>query len=118
MGRRLVGAVALALLVASCRDEDIADEPILPDNVDASVAECGVVEAVPLTVVEITNGTGHTARFEVSVAFERDGRVEGTAAATSDDIRPGASAPVRVSGPGDVAAVDDCSIEDVVDLSS
>lgn len=121
MSRRsatLVALTALAVLAGSCRDEDVADDPVLPSNVNATVQRCGIVDGAPVAVVEVTNGTGHTARFGVAVDFVQDGRTEGSAVGSSDDIQPGATGLVRVVGEADVGDVRDCRIEDVTDLSS
>jgi hypothetical protein len=107
--------VALALLAASCRDEDISDEPVLPDNVDASVEECAVVDGRPRALVEVTNGTGHAARFDVTLVFVEGDRVRGSAVASSDEVAPGAATVLRFDGDGDTTAVDDCRIEDVAE---
>ena len=114
--RRLLAALALSLLVASCRDEDVTDEPISPGNVAASVEECAVADGAPFAVVEVTNGTGHTARFQVTVAFVEDDVDRGSVVATSEEVDPGAAAVLRFEGEPDTAA-DDCRIVDVVDLS-
>lgn len=115
--RRMMRASALVLLAASCRDEDLTDEPIAPDNVGASMQECHVGDPAPFVIVEVTNGTGHAARFEVTVAFVEDDVDQGSVAATSDEIVPGGAAVVRVEGsPG--TAADDCRIVDVEDLST
>lgn len=114
----MVLAAAL-LAIVSCRDDEVADDPILPDNVSATLESCAPAEGSPTAAVTITNGTGHEATYEVTVHFRADGRVEGTGTGRSKAVRPGGTQTVQVRVDSDrVAAADECDLESVDEVDA
>lgn len=106
-------AVLLAIATACTGDEDVTDDPVVPDNVDSTVTACAVEGGAPFAEVEVTNGTSDPTEYEVTVRFlERDTEVA-TETATTPTIRPGTSETVRVEAGGSFPEVTDCDVESV-----
>ena len=110
-------SVAFMVVAGACTaDEDVADDPVRPQNVAASVESCEVVDGSAVASVELTNGTGHAAAYAVEVRFLSEDRDVGTAGQRSETLEPGQSEVIDVALDGEVDDVDDCSLEEVEEL--
>lgn len=110
-------AVVSLVALGGCQDEDVTDEPIFPDNVSATVRGCEVVDGRPVATVEVTNGTGHAAAYEVTVAYVVDGTTEDLVAAETDEIAPGRDGQVQVRS-AELEAVDECDLRQIEERRS
>ena len=109
--------IAASALLVACRDEDVVDDAIFPDNVFATVERCDSSEARAVADVEVTNGTGNAAAYDVTVEFGSEGTVAGVETARSSDIEPGREGRVQVRLEAPASTVDDCVVRVVEEVS-